>query len=115
MKKYLKKYIKLAKESFSVGDRIQAEYYNQFADHYSRLMTESGVKPIENNKDVEDLNYQEPKDVVREIDENSNMDSVVLKNNDIALIMRIILIKPKKTSFSICFVELSVNKKENNR
>ena len=53
------KYIKLAKESFSVGDRIQSEYYNQFADHYSRLMVEQGIKPsydenIENIGDVSD-------------------------------------------------------------
>ena len=38
------KYDKLAKEYSSSGDRIQAEYYNQFADHYSRLMVENGIK-----------------------------------------------------------------------
>ena len=48
------KYIKLAKESFSVGDRIQAEYYNQFADHYSRLMIEQGLKPS-NNENIENV------------------------------------------------------------
>ena len=37
------KYIKLAKEASSSGDRIQSEYYNQFADHYSRLMLELGI------------------------------------------------------------------------
>ena len=35
--------LKLAKEASSSGDRIQAEYYYQFADHYSfRLM--NGIK-----------------------------------------------------------------------
>ena len=32
------KYLKLAKDTFSAGDRIQAEYYYQFTDHYYRLM-----------------------------------------------------------------------------
>ena len=40
------KYTKLAKEASSSGDRIQSEYYYQFADHYSRLMVEYGI----NNK-----------------------------------------------------------------
>ena len=44
------KYLKLAKESSSSGDRIQAEYFNQFADHYSRLMTEYGLKPSGSEK-----------------------------------------------------------------
>ena len=42
------KYIKLAKEASSAGDRIQAEYYNQFADHFSRIMIDDGIKPSEN-------------------------------------------------------------------
>ena len=37
------KYLKLAKDSFSSGDRIQAEYYYQFTDHYYRLMIEFGI------------------------------------------------------------------------
>ena len=37
------KYFKLAKEAFSSGDRIQAEYYYQFTDHYYRLMIEMGI------------------------------------------------------------------------
>ena len=37
------KYTKLAKEAFSLGDRIQTEYYYQFADHYSRLMLDLGI------------------------------------------------------------------------
>ena len=38
------KYLKLAKEASSSGDRIQAEYYYQISDHYSRLMAELGLK-----------------------------------------------------------------------
>ncbi len=43
------KYIKLAKEAFSSGDRIQAEYYYQFTDHYYRLMVELGINFDENS------------------------------------------------------------------
>ena len=34
------KYLKLAKEAFRSGDRVQSEYYYQFTDHYYRLMIE---------------------------------------------------------------------------
>ena len=37
------KYLKLAKEASSSGDRIQSEYYYQFTDHYYRLMVELGI------------------------------------------------------------------------
>ena len=37
------KYLKLAKEASSSGDRIQSEYYYQFTDHYYRLMVEMGI------------------------------------------------------------------------
>ena len=37
------KYLKLAKDTFSAGDRIQAEYYYQYTDHYYRLMLELGI------------------------------------------------------------------------
>ena len=37
------KYLKLAKDTFSAGDRIQAEYYYQFTDHYYRLLQELGI------------------------------------------------------------------------
>ena len=48
------KYLKLAKEAFSSGDRIQTEYYYQFADHYSRLMVEFGIK----TQELDNLNDQ---------------------------------------------------------
>ena len=50
------KYLRLAKEASSAGDRIQSEYYYQFADHYSRLMVELGLfidDNIENQNSVE--------------------------------------------------------------
>ena len=54
-------YLKLAKDTFSAGDRIQAEYYYQFTDHYYRLMQELGI-----NLDDQD-NLSEPKDANSEI------------------------------------------------
>ena len=49
------KYSKLAIEASSSGDRIQAEYYYQFADHYSRLMIEFGLKPFGNESRSESV------------------------------------------------------------
>ena len=54
------KYLKLAKDTFSAGDRIQAEYYYQFTDHYYRLMQELGI-----NLDDQD-NLSELKDTSSE-------------------------------------------------
>ena len=54
------KYLKLAKDTFSAGDRIQAEYYYQFTDHYYRLMQELGI-----NLDDQD-NLLESKDATSE-------------------------------------------------
>ena len=54
------KYLKLAKDTFSAGDRIQAEYYYQFTDHYYRLMQELGI-----NLDEQD-NLSELKDASSE-------------------------------------------------
>ena len=42
------KFLKLAKEASASGDKIQAEYYYQFTDHYYRLMQEMGIS-IEDN------------------------------------------------------------------
>ena len=38
----LEKYMGLARNALSSGDRTQAEYYFQHADHYSRIVVESG-------------------------------------------------------------------------
>jgi len=47
------KYLKLAKEAFTSGDRIQSEYYYQFTDHYYRLMIELGINIDENEINLE--------------------------------------------------------------
>ena len=47
------KYLKLAKDTFSSGDRVQAEYYYQFTDHYYRLMIELGINLEDQDSSVE--------------------------------------------------------------
>ena len=48
------KYLKLAKEAFTSGDRIQSEYYYQFTDHYYRLMVDLGINIDESPIDLDD-------------------------------------------------------------
>ena len=62
------KYIKLATEASASGDRIQSEYYYQFADHYSRLMIELGLFIEEN------LENQDPAEL-KSIDQKSENDN----------------------------------------
>ncbi len=47
------KYLKLAKEAFRSGDRVQSEYYYQFTDHYYRIMIELGINIEENSQSDE--------------------------------------------------------------
>ena len=72
------KYLKLAKDTFSAGDRIQSEYYYQFTDHYFRLMQELGI-----NLDDQD-NLSEPKDARSEniIPENENEKEIKLNSDE---------------------------------
>ena len=68
------KYLKLAKEAFSSGDRIQSEYYHQFADHYSRLMLELGLH-IDDN--IENQNSVETKSIDEKSENDNNSDEVI--------------------------------------
>ena len=58
------KYLKLAKDTFSAGDRIQAEYYYQFTDHYYRLMQELGINldDQDSSLDTRDTNSENEKE-----------------------------------------------------
>ena len=68
------KYLKLAKDTFSSGDRIQAEYYYQFTDHYYRMMIELGIN-LEDQEGSEELKLPES--------ENENTeDTKILSEND---------------------------------
>ena len=73
------KYLKLAKESSASGDRIQSEYYYQFADHYSRLMLELGLF---NEENLENQNPEELKSIDQKSDNENNLDEVVETDKD---------------------------------
>jgi len=73
------KYLKLAKEASSSGDRIQAEYYYQFADHYSRLMIELGVFIDENS---ENQNLLEGKNIIQKSANDDKSDEEVESNKE---------------------------------
>ena len=50
----LTKYLNLAKSAVSTGDNIQAEYYYQHADHFSRIVSDNGLNiKIEKNDENE--------------------------------------------------------------
>ena len=73
------KYLKLAKEAFRSGDRVQSEYYYQFTDHYYRLMVELGINIEENiqsedNKEtsIEEQDTQNENHSSNQNDENDN-------------------------------------------
>ena len=73
------KYLKLAKEASASGDRIQSEYYYQFADHYSRLMLELGLFIEENS---ENQNPVELKSIDQKSENDKNLDEVVETDKD---------------------------------
>ena len=77
------KYLKLAKDTFSSGDRIQAEYYYQFTDHYYRLMMELGInfeeqESSDNSKlsNNENSNSEENKDASLEVSQKSEEEDI---------------------------------------
>jgi hypothetical protein len=99
------KYLKLAKDTFSAGDRIQAEYYYQFTDHYYRLMIELGIN-IEDQESsletkdnsVENITAEENKEV--SLEHNDKLDKEESKDEE-----------PDKSIESIPFMSEPVKKK----
>ena len=82
------KYLKLAKDTFSSGDRIQAEYYYQFTDHYYRLMMEFGINLEEQDSsddvkalDNENVNVDENKEATNE--DNQKLEVEETKDDDL--------------------------------
>ena len=80
------KFLKLAKEASSSGDRIQSELYYQYTDHYYRVMVELGIsfeehdgfenKSIENKSlEVEEKAPSKEEDLSEEKKINSQEDS----------------------------------------
>ena len=72
------KYLKMAKEAFAAGDRIQSEYYYQFTDHYYRLLQELGF-----NIDDNDLSENKSKDFSEEPSQNLNENKENIEANNI--------------------------------
>ena len=66
------KYLKLAKETSRSGDRVQAEYYYQFTDHYFRLMVELGISVEENTQSEE----------VKVLSNEQNNESDIISSNE---------------------------------
>ena len=57
LSKVLEKYITLAQDASSNGDRIVAENYYQYAEHYQRLINQNGIK--KENKSDDQVNIIE--------------------------------------------------------
>jgi hypothetical protein len=68
------KYLKMAKEASSAGDRVQSEYYYQFTDHYYRLMLELGISLEDNEAQEEKLSDSSNDNLNETISENSSND-----------------------------------------
>ena len=104
------KYLKLAKEASSSGDRIQSELYYQYTDHYYRVMVELGISFEEHdgseNKSIENklVEVEEKASKEEELPEEKNInlqeDSLEDSKEDLESIESIPFISdpPKKKS-----------------
>ena len=82
------KYLKLAKDTFSSGDRIQAEYYYQFTDHYYRLMMEFGInlEDQDSSEDVKVLNNESvnsDENIEASSEDSQKLEKEETKDNDV--------------------------------
>ena len=68
------KYLKLAKDAFSSGDRIQAEYYYQFTDHYYRLMQELGIN-LDDQDNILESRGASSENIISENEKDNNLSS----------------------------------------
>ena len=78
------KYLKLAKDAYTSGDRIQSEYYYQFTDHYYRLILELGItlednETTQDNKISSDVNHENQ---ISNENDNEKKDSEVNDTNE---------------------------------
>lgn len=76
------KYLKLAKEASSSGDRIQSEYYYQFTDHYYRIMLELGINLEENNIQEEKNSFEDSAEVSTEKNSSNENKNALDKQTD---------------------------------
>ena len=75
------KYLKLAKEAFRSGDRIQSEYYYQFTDHYYRLMIELGIN-VEENTQIDENKPSSSNDENSDSESSTAAENSSQKTND---------------------------------
>ena len=75
----LDKYKKLAEEASRNGDRVQAEYYLQFADHYFRVIADGKTRQDEQRQRRDDNRDS------RDSDDDSNEDESDNRGNETAL------------------------------
>ena len=105
------KYLKLAKDTFSAGDRIQAEYYYQFTDHYYRLMLELGLNledqdTILDSKEaisenlLSDNNKEIPQDDIEKLDDDEKKEDDETNQSIESLPFMSEPVKKKKTKSS---------------
>ena len=105
------KFLKLAKEASSSGDRIQSELYYQYTDHYYRVMVELGIsfeehdgsenKSTENKPvEVEEKDSSKEEELPEEKNINLQEDSLEDSKEDLESIESIPFISdpPKKKS-----------------
>ena len=75
------KYLKMAKESFRSGDRVQSEYYYQFTDHYYRLMVELGIN-VEENSSLDEIKDSSSEEQINENQNSSTNETEESNTND---------------------------------
>jgi len=83
------KFLKLAKEASSSGDRIQSELYYQYTDHYYRVMVELGISFEEHdgfeNKSIENKTVEveeKASSKEEELPEEKNTNSLEVSQED---------------------------------
>ena len=71
----LDKYKKMASDASLNGDRVQAEYYLQFADHYYRVIADQRVRQEEQRGKREDRDQDRTNDDSDDVDNESQNDN----------------------------------------
>jgi len=73
----LEKYKSMARDAQLAGDRVQSEYYLQFAEHYFRVLSENRARFEEQNprrQRDDDMDDEDGDDMDMSGDDNSDMD-----------------------------------------
>lgn len=71
----LEKYKSLARDAQLSGDRVQSEYYLQFADHYFRVLSESRVRFEDQRRPRDDFEDDGDEEMVAEASDEGTEDS----------------------------------------